>query len=91
VAGYSVLIGLGNEYFLYRRRYLGYYWPSALHFRLFAGSKFTIKTGAIPFASGLSATAQVGAIDTDMQAGFQNRNIGWGDILTIALAINLYL
>lgn len=91
VAGYSVLIGLGNDYFLYRRRYLGYYWPSALHFRLFAGTKLTIKNGSIPFASGLAATAQVGAIDSDMQADFENRDIGLDEILTFAFALNLYL
>lgn len=91
VAGYSALIGLGNDYFLYRRRYLGYYWPSALHFRFFTGSRLTIESASFRTPSALGLTAQVGAIDADLIAANANRSIGWGDILTIAFALNLYL
>jgi hypothetical protein len=89
--GYSAMIGLGNDYFLYRRRYWGYYWPSALHFRFFAGSKFTINTPFIPMPSALALTAQIGAIDTDLIAAHANRTIGLGEVLTLAFALNLYL
>lgn len=91
VTGYSAMIGLGNDYFLYRRRYVGYYWPSALHFRFFAGSRFTIKTAFIPMPSALAVTAQAGALDTDLIAAKTNRSIGWGEVVTVALALNLYL
>jgi hypothetical protein len=91
VTGYSALVGLGNDYFLYRRRYLGYYWPSGLHFRFFAGSRFTLKTPSIPMPSALAVTAQMGAIDADLIAAHSNRSIGWGEVLTLALALNLYL
>ena len=91
VAGYSALIGMGNDYFLYRRRYLGYYWPSALHFRFFAGPKLSFKTASIQTPSALSLTAQVGAIDADLIAANANRTIGWGEVLTFAFALNFYL
>ena len=89
--GYSAMVGTGNDYFLYRRRYLGYYWPSALHFRVFAGSKITVKTPSLPMLSGLAVTGQIGAIDTDLIAANANREIGWGEVLTVAFALNLYL
>ena len=91
VTGYSAMVGLGNDYFLYRRRYLGYYWPSALHFRFFAGTKIMIKTASLPLPSAVAVTAQVGAIDTDLIAAHANRTIGWGEVLTMAMALNLYL
>lgn len=90
VTGYTAMIGLGNDYFLYRRRYLGYYWPSALHFRFFAGSGLTLETASRTI-SALGLTAQVGAIDADLIAANTNRSIGFGEVLTVAFALNLYL
>ncbi|HKP95794.1 MAG TPA: hypothetical protein VJ385_08560, partial [Fibrobacteria bacterium] len=46
--GYSAMIAQGNHYFLYGRKYAGYYWPSALHFRLFAGAKFLREKEFLP-------------------------------------------
>lgn len=90
MAGYSTLLGLGDRYFLISEKYADYYWPSALHFRFFTGMKFTSKPGANPWMPGWAGILQVGAIDTDIVAAYANRSLGAGEMLTAALAVNLY-
>jgi hypothetical protein len=91
MAGYSTLLGLGERYFLVSEKYADYYWPSALHFRFFTGMKFTGARGANPWMSGWAGTVQIGAIDSDIVAAYANRSVGAGDVVTAALAVNLYL
>ncbi|MDB5050460.1 MAG: hypothetical protein JWO30_3531 [Fibrobacteres bacterium] len=90
ILGYSGQIALGDHYFLYGKKYVGYYWPSALHFRFFAGAKYFRGSVAIPKTTGWAGCVQIGAIDSDWLAYFANRSIGLGDILTAALALNVY-
>jgi hypothetical protein len=90
VLGYSAQIGLGEHYFLHGEKNTGYYWPSALHFRFFGGAEYARATASIPGLTGWAGTVQIGAIDAYWQAAFYNDSVGFGDILTAALAVNLY-
>jgi hypothetical protein len=90
ILGYSAQIAWGDDYFLYGKKYVGYYWPSALHFRFFTGTSYYRRPSAIPRRSGWTGSLQVGAIDSEWMACLDNRSIGLGDILTAAVALNVY-
>jgi hypothetical protein len=40
--------------------------------------------------SGWAGVVQFGAIDSDIMAAYANRSVGAGDVVTAALAVNLY-
>lgn len=91
LAGYSAMLGVGDRYFLYRKKFAGYYWPSALRFRFFAGTGIRTGAGILPGTAGMEGILQIGAGDADLQACLSNRGIGLGDVLTAALSWNVYL
>ncbi|HKP98081.1 MAG TPA: hypothetical protein VJ385_20280, partial [Fibrobacteria bacterium] len=45
----------------------------------------------LPRTSGLAGTFQIGVLDADLAAVVSNRSLGLGEIVTAALAVNLYL
>jgi hypothetical protein len=90
LGGYSLIIGVGKHYELYREKYVGYYWPTAIHFRLFAGTKLFRKAAFAPWATGFAGTVQVGAIDSDLASSFSNSSIGLLETVNVAASFSLY-
>lgn len=91
ILGYSVHIGLGERYFLFSRKFDHYYWPSALHFRAFTGTRFGWRTGRIPGISYVTGILEIGALDSYLIDAYNNRSIGLRDIVSAALAVQLSL
>jgi hypothetical protein len=90
LGGYSFIVGVGKNYELYRKKYVGYYWPTALHFRFFAGAKVFRKAAVAPWATGFAGTVQVGAIDSDFASTFSNSSIGLLETVNVAASFSLY-
>jgi hypothetical protein len=89
--GFAAMVGQGDRYFIYGENYFNYYWPSALHFRAFTGVKYLQRREFIPQTSGLAGTLQIGIVDSDWMAAWTNESVNLGDIVRVALAVNLYL
>ena len=89
--GYSAHVGLGDRYFLRGKKYSGYYWPSALHFRGFAGTRCLRRTTLLPGTRGWAGILEIGVIDSDWVDYYTNRSVRLKDILTAAVALHIYL
>jgi hypothetical protein len=90
LGGYSFIAGVGKNYELYRKKYVGYYWPTALHFRFFLGTKIFRKAAFAPWATGFAGTLQVGAIDSDLVSSWSNSSIGMLETVNLAASFSLY-
>lgn len=91
ILGYSAHVGLGERYFLFSRKFAHYYWPSALHFRAFTGTRFGWRTDSIPGISEVTGIFELGAIDAYLMDAYNNRSIGLVDIVSAALALQFSL
>lgn len=91
ILGYSAIIGLGDRYFLYSRKFAHYYWPSALHFRAFTGTRFGWRIDSFPGISEVTGILELGAIDSYLIDAYNNRSIGLGEIVSAAVALQVSL
>ena len=92
LGGYSVHAALGDAYFIIpEKKYRDYYWPSALHFRAFMGTRVFWGVPNAGRKQGIAAIAEVGAIDAYWSAYFHNETVRLRDILSLALAVQFYV
>jgi hypothetical protein len=90
LAGVSANVALGDDYFLILpEKYRDYYWPSALRFWIFGGTRATFAVGPGPVRR-LSAVAEVGAADVYWQAYIRNDFVELRDILSLALSLQAH-
>jgi len=92
VGGVSAIVGLGHRYFLILpERYKDYYWPSALRFWVFAGTRVRQDFHpGVPFARGVGLIAEVGATDAYWRAYHRNTDLTLPDILSMSLSAQLF-
>jgi hypothetical protein len=92
LAGVSVNVALGEDYFLILpEKYRDYYWPSALRFWIFGGTRATFATSGMGPLRRLSAIAEVGAADVYWQAYLDNDFVDLRDILSLAFSVQAHL
>jgi hypothetical protein len=88
--GYAAHFALGRNYdLLLEERFRGYYWPSALHFWIFAGAKAR-KEMPRRYVKGITALVEIGTLETYLRPYFRNESIGLGDILSLSLALQFH-
>lgn len=91
LAGWSANVALGENYHLILpNHHRNYYWPSALHFWFFAGTRARAALGSGPGAGAVSAVAEVGAHDVYWRAWLRNETLGLPDILSLSLSVQLH-
>lgn len=89
--GVSANVALGDAYMLILpERFRDYYWPSALRFWIYGGMRADFALAGRGPVRALSAVAEAGAQDAYWQAWAANDAVGLGDILSLALAVQVH-
>jgi hypothetical protein len=91
VLGYSAHIALGSNYDLVlERKFRGYYWPSALHFWLSAGTKVRKDFPSGRFFSAVTLLAEAGTLEAYLEPVLTNRSIGWDDVVSLSFSVQAH-
>lgn len=89
--GYSANFALGDSYTLILPdHYQGYYWPSGMHFWIFAGTRAGLRNPGTGAIRKVSAAAEVGAVDAYWHAWWMNDVLDLDEILTLSLAVQVH-
>lgn len=89
--GVSANVALGDAYMLFLTdRFRDYYWPSALRFWIYGGMRADLALPRGGAVGAISAVAEAGAQDAYWQAWAGNDYLGLGDILSLALAVQVH-
>jgi hypothetical protein len=92
VAGVTANVTLGNRYQLFLpKAQRDYYWPDALYFWFFAGTRLGYLPPQPFLFRGVGAQIEVGTINQYLRSYRNNRDVGWEDILSLALSAQIYL
>lgn len=88
--GYSANVAIGENYFLVLPdHYQDYYWPSALRFWLFLGTRAEFLARERGPVRSVSAIAEIGAHDVYLHAWYGNASMTAADALSLSLALQV--
>lgn len=92
VAGAAANVSLGNRYQLFLpKAQRDYYWPDALYFWFFAGTRVDYLPPRPKVFRGIGAQVEVGTINQYLKSYRENRAVDPEDILSLALSAQFYL
>lgn len=90
--GVAANVSLGNRYQLFLpAAQRDYYWPDALYFWGFAGTRLTWLSARPTHFRGIGAQCEVGTLNQYLKSWRENEAIGLGDILSVALSAQIQL
>lgn len=90
-AGYAAHVALGSNYdLLLEKKFRGYYWPSALHLWMFAGTRARKDFPSRRILKGISAQAEIGTLDAYLRPWLRNESIDFRDVLSLSLGLQAH-
>lgn len=91
LAGIATNFTLGDRFQVYLPKARGgYYWPDALYFWFFAGTKFDYFTARPALLRRIGIQTEIGTIHPYLQAYLKNREVGLKDILSLSISVQAY-
>lgn len=91
VVAYAAHIALGRNYDLIQEeKFRGYYWPSALHFWISAGTKVRKDFPSRRFLSGITLLVEAGTLDAYLEPVITNAAIGWDDVVSLSFTLQVH-
>lgn len=92
LTGVAANVTLGNQYQLFLpKAQRDYYWPDALYFWFFAGTKLDYLSPHPKGIRGLGTQVEVGTINQYLKSYRENREVDLGDILSLSLSAQIYM
>jgi hypothetical protein len=92
LAGMAANVSLGNQYQLFLpKAQRDYYWPDALYFWFFTGTKLDYLSPRPSVFRGIGTQIEVGTINQYLKSYRENHDVGLGDILSLSLSAQVYL
>ena len=92
LGGFAANFTLGNRYQLFLpKAQRDYYWPDALYFWFFAGSRVDYLPPRTDYYRSLGLQVEVGTINQYLKSYRMNRTVGLGDIVSLAVSAQITL
>lgn len=92
LSGVAANVSLGNNYQLFLpKAQRDYYWPDALYFWFFTGSRVQYLSLQPKAFRAIGTQVEVGTINQYLKSYLENQNVDLGDILSLSISAQLYL